>query len=69
LYAELNEPEIPQYRAAKSIIKTLEKLTYQKFGDTTELDMMAKDIDQKNGKSLASKIQAIKNLLQKRFEF
>jgi len=47
LYAELNEPEIPQYRAAKSIIKTLEKLTYQKFGDTTELDMMAKDIDQK----------------------
>jgi len=47
LYAELNNPEIPQYRAAKSIIKTLEKLTYQKFGDTTELDMMAKDIDQK----------------------
>ncbi len=47
LYGELNEPEIPQYRAAKSIIKTLEKLTYQKFGDTKELDMMADDIDQK----------------------
>ncbi len=47
LYAELNEPEIPQFRAAKSIIKTLEKLTYQKIGDTTELDVMADDIDQK----------------------
>ncbi len=47
LYGELNEPEIPQYRAAKSIIKTLEKLTYQKFGDTKELDVMAEDIDQK----------------------
>jgi len=47
LYGELNDPEIPQYRAAKSIIKTLEKLTYQKLGDTTELEMMADDIDQK----------------------
>lgn len=47
LYGELNEPEIPQYRAAKSIIKTLEKLTYQKLGDTTELDVMADDIDEK----------------------
>jgi len=47
LYGELNEPSIPQYRAAKGIIKTLEKLTYHKFGDTTELDMMADDIDEK----------------------
>ncbi len=47
LYGELNEPEIPQYRAAKSIIKTLEKLTYQKLGDTAELDVMAEDIDEK----------------------
>ena len=47
LYGELNEPEIPQYRAAKSIIKTLEKLTYQKLGDTAELDVMADDIDEK----------------------
>lgn len=47
LYGELNEPEIPQYRAAKSIIKTLEKLTYQKLGDTSELDVMAEDIDEK----------------------
>lgn len=47
LYGELNEPEIPQYRTAKSIIKTLEKLTYQKFGDTLDLDVKAEDIDQK----------------------
>lgn len=48
LYAELNEPKLPQYRSAKSIIKTLEKLTYQKFGDTTELDTIANDIDSKS---------------------
>ena len=47
LYGELNEPSIPQYRAAKSIIKTLEKLTYQKFGDTTELDILANDMDER----------------------
>ena len=47
LYGELNDPEIPQYRAAKSIIKTLERLTYQKFGNATELDVMARDIDEK----------------------
>ena len=47
LYGELNEPAIPQYRAAKSIIKTLEKLTYTNFRDTAELDVMADDIDAK----------------------
>ena len=47
LYAELNEPKIPQYRSAKSIIKTLEKLTYQKFGDTSELDVMAEEVESK----------------------
>jgi len=47
LYAELNEPKLPQYRSAKSIIKTLEKLTYQKFGDTSELDVMADDVESK----------------------
>jgi len=47
LYGELNDPEIPQYRAAKSIIKTLERLTYQKFGNDVELDVMARDIDEK----------------------
>ena len=45
LYGELTDPKIPQYRAAKSIIKTLEKLTYQKFGDTKELDVMAEAVD------------------------
>jgi len=47
LYGELNDPEIPQYRAAISIIKTLEKLTYQKFGNTSELEVFANDIDEK----------------------
>lgn len=47
LYAELNDPKIPQYRSAKSIVKTLEKLTYQKFGDTSELDVMAEEVESK----------------------
>lgn len=47
LYGELADPAIPQYRAAKSIIKTLEKLTYQSFGSTEEIDIMASDIDKK----------------------
>ena len=33
MYGELNQPEIPQYRSAISIIKTIEKLTYRKLGD------------------------------------
>lgn len=47
LYGELGDPSIPQYRAAKSIIKTLEKLTYQSFGSTQELDVLASDMDKK----------------------
>ncbi len=47
MYGELNEPDIPQYRAAISIIKTLEKLTYRKFGDTSQLEAMAQDIERK----------------------
>ncbi|VVC05437.1 PAC2 family protein [uncultured archaeon] len=47
LYGELNDPKVPQYRSAKSIIKTLEKLTYQKFGNTAELDMMAEAVEDK----------------------
>jgi proteasome assembly chaperone (PAC2) family protein len=47
LYGELNDPAIPQYRTAKSVIKTLEKLTYQSFGDTHELDVMADNIEKK----------------------
>ncbi len=45
MYGELNRPEIPQYRAAISIIKTLEKLTYRKIGDTNQLEIMAQEIE------------------------
>lgn len=31
LYAEINNPQVPQYRSAKSLLVALEKLTYQKF--------------------------------------
>jgi len=47
LYGELNDPKVPQYRSAKSIIKTLEKLTYQKFDDTSDLDVMADAVEDK----------------------
>ena len=47
MYGELNEPGIPQYRAAISIIKTLEKLTYRKLGDTNQLEVMAQEIERK----------------------
>jgi len=47
MYGELNVPDIPQYRAAISIIKTLEKLTYRKFGDTSQLEAMAEDIERR----------------------
>ncbi len=47
MYGELNEPEIPQYRAAISIIKTLEKLTYRKLGDTSRLEIMAQEVERK----------------------
>ena len=46
LYGELNYPDIPQYRAAISIIKTLEKLSYQKFGNIEELEILAKDVEE-----------------------
>lgn len=45
MYGELNEPKLPQYRAAISIIKTLEKLTYRKLGNTSSLEMMAQEIE------------------------
>jgi len=47
MYGELNEPKIPQYRAAISIIKTIEKLTYIKLGDTSQLELMAQEIERK----------------------
>lgn len=45
LYAEINEPRIPQYRSAKSVLKTLERLIYLKFGELNELDVMAEAVD------------------------
>ena len=45
LYGELLEPRIPQYRAAKTIIETLEKLTYQKLGSTKELEVKAEAVE------------------------
>jgi proteasome assembly chaperone (PAC2) family protein len=45
MYGELNNPKIPQYRAAISIIKTLEKLTYRKLGDTSRLELMAQEVE------------------------
>jgi len=45
MYGELADPKVPQYRAAISIIKTLEKLTYRKLGDTSSLELMAQEID------------------------
>ncbi len=45
IYGELDDPQIPQYRSAKSILQTLEKLTYQKFGSLEEFDVMADSVD------------------------
>ena len=45
MYGELNQPKIPQYRAAISIIKTLEKLTYRKLGNTSSLEIMAEEVE------------------------
>ena len=50
IYAELNEPKFPQYRSAKSILRTLEKLTYQKLGDMSELDIMAEEVESKTSR-------------------
>ncbi len=50
LYGELLNPDIPQFRAAKSILQTLEKLTYQKFGDMSELDKKAESVDEEIGR-------------------
>ncbi len=45
LYGELLDPSIPQYRAAKTVIETLEKLTYRKLGNLSELDVRADAVD------------------------
>jgi hypothetical protein len=45
LYAEIGDPQVPQYRSAKSLLVSLEKLTYQKFKGMEELDEIACAID------------------------
>lgn len=45
LYGEIDNPQIPQYRAVKSVLQTLERLTYQKFGSYDDLDSMADAVD------------------------
>lgn len=45
LYSEINDPQIPQYHSAKSVLQLLERLTYQKFGGFEELDIMADAVD------------------------
>jgi uncharacterized protein len=46
LYSEINDPQIPQYHSAKSVLQLLERLTYQKFGGFEELDIMADAVDE-----------------------
>ncbi|HEY8139515.1 MAG TPA: PAC2 family protein [Nitrososphaera sp.] len=45
LFAEIDDPQMPQYRSAKSLVLTLERLTYQKFAGIDELDQLAGAID------------------------
>jgi proteasome assembly chaperone (PAC2) family protein len=45
LFAEIDDPQMPQYRSAKSLVLALEKLVYQKFAGLDELDQMAGAID------------------------
>jgi proteasome assembly chaperone (PAC2) family protein len=45
LYAEINNPQIPQYRSVKSVLQLLERLTYQKFKDLGDLDAMGDAVD------------------------
>jgi proteasome assembly chaperone (PAC2) family protein len=45
LYAEINDPQIPQYRSVKSVLELLEKLTYRKFCGLEEFDAMGNAVD------------------------
>jgi proteasome assembly chaperone (PAC2) family protein len=45
LYAEINNPQIPQYRSVKSVLQLLERLTYQKFKNLGDLDVMGEAVD------------------------
>jgi uncharacterized protein len=54
VYGEINDPQIPQYRAAKNILQLLEKLTFLKFGELHELDIMAEAINKEIDKTRTS---------------
>jgi uncharacterized protein len=41
LYAEIDNPQVLQYRSAKSLLVSLEKLTYQKFSGMEDLEEIA----------------------------
>jgi proteasome assembly chaperone (PAC2) family protein len=45
LFAEIDDPQMLQYRSAKSLIVSLEKLTYQRFKGLEELEEMAGTIE------------------------
>ncbi len=45
LYAEINDPEVPQFRSAKSLLVALEKITYQRFRGMEELEEMANRVE------------------------
>ncbi|MCS6767630.1 MAG: PAC2 family protein [Candidatus Nitrosocaldus sp.] len=46
LYGEIDDPRIPQYRAAKGIVEALERLTYLRFGSLDELERLAEGVDE-----------------------
>jgi hypothetical protein len=54
LYVEIGDPQMPQYRSAKSLLVLLEKLTYQKFRGMQELDEIASAIDSELDRMKAS---------------
>ncbi len=45
LFAEIDDPQVPQYRSAKSLLLTLGRLTYQEFKGIEELDAIANIVD------------------------
>jgi proteasome assembly chaperone (PAC2) family protein len=45
LFAEIDDPQMLQYRSAKSLLVSLEKLTYQRFKGLEELDEMASAVE------------------------
>jgi proteasome assembly chaperone (PAC2) family protein len=45
LFAEIEDPQMLQYRSAKSLLVSLEKLTYQRFKGLEELDEMASAVE------------------------